>query len=311
MTLIIAGAAPDFVVHASDRLVSEKYPSGTTTPYSPNENKTVIFNCRDAIGVIGYTGDAYLKKRSTDEYIAKALAVGKSKKRPKLGAFSARDFEPLGSASLNQIVKRLISLKAEATARRGFFLQICVAGFRLRRHKWLRFLITITIDGDRCSIRPLMRRPMERPAVISWCQIGLKLDENDLLQRVNEGVPDGTTPIADAYRAAMINTIRHQADRVAGVGRDIMTVVIPNPAASRHIYWEFFEDEKIPTEYIYSPIILTRNAVFGPSVGNVFSPFPSGNWTYCCTNKMKQIKTPEDGILWAMSISNQTRKPPR
>ena len=70
MTLILSRVTHDFAVQVADRLLS--YPGGS--PFDKRSNKTVIFRARDAIVVAAYTGDGFVDRLPTDQWIATVLS---------------------------------------------------------------------------------------------------------------------------------------------------------------------------------------------------------------------------------------------
>ena len=75
MTLIANVCSKDWIIQASDRLVTR-----SARPVDKNANKTVLFEARDAILSISYSGVAFLEGSPTDEWIAGKL---QSARRPK------------------------------------------------------------------------------------------------------------------------------------------------------------------------------------------------------------------------------------
>lgn len=72
MTLIVSQVCSRFAIQVSDRLVSSVR-AGTVRTFDPASNKTVVFQARDGIASLSYTGLSYIGEKPTDTWLAELL----------------------------------------------------------------------------------------------------------------------------------------------------------------------------------------------------------------------------------------------
>jgi len=135
---------PWVMVHATDRLVSLRYPTRLEPKY-PAFNKSIIYRASDAIVTIGFTGIAFLEGMPTEEWIASILAGVEFD--PFMGVALGQNYAAL---NLGQAVHRLETELNAMYAREklGENLSVFVAGARWKRSRWRRVVVSLERTGE-------------------------------------------------------------------------------------------------------------------------------------------------------------------
>jgi len=300
MTLIVTAAGRE-VFQASDRRVTLIQGSQSSV-HSPTENKTVIFLLRDAVGVLGYTGNAYVRDQPTDSWLA-GLVAGED--------FGSVDFAiDTGRRRLERlktVIWRIRSaLEQELTPRDH--LTICIGGFRTRRSRTFPFLIRMS-RPDSSANRLLMRPPRAPANCIEICQIGDVLSDADFAAAMADGAQRAMAGGGDPLIGGVIRTVTMRAEQSQLVGDDLMGVRIA--PVGRLIDWRF--SPSVPhvatvgghslTDAFYSPWIITPDALQSPSVGTGHFDINCRGWAIRCLNG----NNPQGGVVF--TIGNQSRPP--
>src|SRR5436190_12237526 len=100
MTLILTKAASDYVLQASDRLITS-----AETPLDFRSNKGILFACADAIVSLAYTGMAVLDEIPTDQWLAERLLDYRFDRGRKVAALPGMMLPP--KETLGQAIGRL------------------------------------------------------------------------------------------------------------------------------------------------------------------------------------------------------------
>ncbi len=240
MTLLLTFVHRNSVIHAADRLVSRG-----DQPFDRESNKTVVFQARDGVGVVSYTGAAHIGGKHTDEIIASAI-FGEDAVPVGVPEFTVR-FDPpgrvpdVGKLSLD-VARALREAADEAGVRERDLPRFVMAGI-----KWKRRSATFLV-----SIEPFLWVGRRRPGRGTYSMSGKPWDRRPWLQ----GLPhewigtDEAQALFDRCVAHGVN-LRAVANELAGmirevaarhpnaVGSDVMTVIIPNPAADRKLTIRF------------------------------------------------------------------------
>ena len=319
MTMILALVAHHVVIHASDRRTTLTRRGQRSAVYSPIENKSAIFICRDAVGAIGYTGAAYIGTQPTDEWIANQITGAlKTDKRPQGFVIS------FGRNGLNRkkLTALLFQLKqamdALPTSVRSVGLTVQFSGFRIRRNRCFRFYAEIGLAAGGGMISSTMRMPRSPLENGLIGQVGDCKDAKDTLHTVMKHAEAVGTQEIEALRLAAVRTIRERASEVATVGADIMTITIPHPSVSREIVWQFEpatehlgaivgRARQDVFEAIYSPWILTPGSMMAPTIGTSALDVSCGDYIIRCGNRPAKRA---NGVVFASS-SQRRISPPR
>lgn len=300
MTMILSVAGPT-VLQVSDRRVTRIDRNGKSI-HSPVENKSVAFLLRDAVGILGYTGDAYIGTKTTDTWLAE-LVAGATFERQFAIRQGMRPIEPL-----NSIMWRIRQAFPQALGRKGR-ITVSMAGYRARRDYTVPFMVELhwprSVGPDEFHMRP-SRRPF-------WpyiSQIGDGLPADDLRVAMDRGAANA--PQAPDV-GAFVQAIRTRARQSDLVGADLMGIRIPSPT-SRRVEWKFMPasahnatgpNGELITDISYSPWIVTPGSIYAPSLaaGGHFT-IRFGEWEFVCLN---DDPVPQNSTVF--SVSSQRRVP--
>lgn len=298
MTLILAHRSPGGIVFASDRRVTLRHPNRPDSVYSEVENKTIIFHMDDAVGVIGYTGPAYIGTQPTDVWLASLVAnqnltnVGMARMgRRKVGR-------------LNPMTWRIKTAIEGLMLHRDLELTILLNGWRWRR----RYMVPFTqfISNQLEHVAGLMRPPQSPTHRVYTCQIGDRMLPADIDAQIHEALQDEGSFSLEAVRRGLIGAIRHRAIESSTVGTDLMTVWIP-PIGNKRVLWRFEPssprlaaiDVRFPQQQIavaFSPWIISPIGIYAPAIGNLHFQPQGGGWTYLCMNDPAPMPLPYYGV---------------
>lgn len=304
MTVILSFACPAFALQASDRLVTARRPGQPDRVHSDAENKAVIFVCHDAVGVIGYTGTAYVRGEPTDQWIANSLAPHMGGLPRECGGIGSLG-DGLRNAAFRALLERL-RLGLIALPVNSPLLEIAATGFRVcHRNHIAPFIVTLRSGHDGPTIRGRSRRLRTRNVALT-SQSG-DLPPGNFWMQIKAQVDASTLQPDEAVRQALISTIRTRGAEVTTVGRDIMTVRIANPLSERTIEWSYEPQEE--AHAIYSPWVLLPHAVQCPTAGTEAVALSADGWTV--GPRPKDVEN-QRSALFTRSVSGQSRvRPPR
>jgi hypothetical protein len=226
VTLILSLMTPDFVLQASDRMVTYLE---TGEAKESNRNKMVVLSNRM---IFGFSGLAELEGKNTDEWIAKVLMD--------TSARSTSDGVNLLASRATEVIRKLSHYHPKHRR-----LAIVGTGY-VKRDEDDRFypiLCRISnfhdsgIDSlpeavDSLSVRFKIYKPPQPNW--GWMELGAKLNSHEqewLSKRLKRCSYKGTGP-TPAVRL-FIETIRHIAKRNGRVGRNVLIGMIPRLAAEQ------------------------------------------------------------------------------
>lgn len=304
MTMILTAAGPT-VVHVGDRRVTRIDPRGRSI-HSPIENKSVIFLLKDAVGVLGYTGNAYVGTQTTDTWLAQLIAGTIFQNQ-----FAIRQgMRPL--ETLNAVLWRIRQAIAGGALGRKDRMTICIAGYRARRGYTVPFLVELSWP-DKVGPDVFRVRMPAHPRGSCLSQIGDGLPADELRDAMDLGAAAAPQTNCPPDIGAFVQAVRTRATQSDSVGADLMAIRIPGPQ-SRRIEWKFVaasahggigpNGERL-TNVSYSPWIVTPASISAPSlaVGGHFN-LVFGEWEIACVNN--DAPSP-GGPLFA--VSSQIRVP--
>jgi hypothetical protein len=311
MTLVLTSASIPEVLQLSDRRVS-RLSAGIFSLHSSVENKTVIFRVRDAVGSLGYTGDAYVGSEPTDQWLA-GLIVGQSFGGVQFSVRMGRWRLP----SLNTVIWRISHALAQGAILPSGSLTVCLAGYRDRRSYTIPFIAEVRWSSARNEITSRMRLPRQCPAGIYFSQIGDIMTGSALQDAMARGAANSSQPGHHPQIGAMIEAIRTRASQSQLVGADLMAVQIPHPS-HRLINWRFIpaaphnailnhkHEDFVLQNAFYSPWIVMPGAIHAPSVGTSHWEVVSADWTVRCLNEQP---SPTGPLLFASSSQRRVSRP--
>ncbi|HEY8616715.1 hypothetical protein [Phenylobacterium sp.] len=158
MTLVIAESASTYSVMVSDRLTTKWRGTNLIGRFDEVANKTVVFLSGTEGVAIGYTGNAFLERMPTDEWIAQQLWGDAFMLGPHGDSYAMYMGPPKVRRSVPQA---LFHLQARLAATRGGQgVTLLATGWRRRRGRLTPLLVTITARRNRRTQADMrMRRP--------------------------------------------------------------------------------------------------------------------------------------------------------
>lgn len=283
MTLILSSITRDFVVQTSDRLVTTQ----SRQPFDRLSNKSIVFQARDAIVTMAYTGLAYLDGVPTDQWLAGNIS-GCSWKDGEIiplmfGAIPR--WSHIGP-TLTRIQKGLEqvfrSKRLTKNARRMPF-ELAVAGWQWNRRGQARPTIAVVGKEKGKSSVTIARLPRAE----GWLGRGIGCPTSHLtssdIESMKEDMGKANSP--NEVKMVGVNGIRRVSNRTSVVGPDCMSVFIHPPGLGRVDITYFPRQDwqmelgaagsKANTTWtpaIFSPWVIGRGALQGPMA-------QSGGWT--------------------------------
>jgi hypothetical protein len=333
MTLILSHLSRGFVLQVSDRLVTGARPGVAPAPFDLLANKTIIYQARDAIVSMSYTGRAYIGRLTTDDWIAKTLSGADISEKFSVRSGPIPQWWDIGQAT--RLLLRELS-RSEIGAQD--------AGFELVAVGWQWKNVKRSLEG---RYQPVpMAWGLSKPEGARfekdvkrlprrWCwkhrfffdaspRINLNEGERDgLFRRLNEevariGALKTSEELADMVERATVDTIRAVSVSNRYVGPNCMGVVIAPPYQSALVRITFFPSEVHTAQLLgknrspiafpaaFSPWIIGRGLMHRPSVygGGGSWDIPLGPFVV----KLSGPNAPGTGLLGAMS---SMPRPPR
>lgn len=273
MTLAIADVGYEYVLHVSDRLVTIQ---GTGTVHDEAANKAVIYNARDAIVTVSYSGLAYIDDLHTDHWIASQLLGHNPFCPPELGdpaiGFSIATGLPFLPRNLGRSVMQL--WEAASNSREGRTLEILIAGYqwkRSRRSGQIRPVAwRLGPSSQGYAAVHMMRYPPHRKQRTIWTIGDRRFDRQHVASLVVNKLSQPQTQLE--AMAAVVDELRSFANSSSPrlVGDNYLAIFIPMPSRDRRwISVDFFptdenrrvavgptKTEVLPT---YTPVIVGPN----------------------------------------------------
>ena len=300
MTLHISFVSNRFVLHISDRLISRPTSFGQVS-VDPNANKSIVFLARDAYVSIGYTGRASLEGRPTDQWIAEKLSnedfstwlpspTGGIGSKVTLGRVPP--WPDIGTAMIKLRASLVASARLLPARERWCLPRIVLCGWQRGKKLWrpILYVIADTGAGDFYQGLGWSRRH-------GWLQGMFYLDftpSNPHINRIRLEVESNLreSKSIDQTESLLIDALRLASDHGVGIGKDVLSVVLRQPAerliSSRY---EYFEEVLIQVQGIYAsyfgpvgftPWIVAAQYLSGPEVviGSPEISGPLGEFTF-------------------------------
>ena len=339
MTMIITRVGMPYALQVVDRLVTYKIPGQPITKYDHVANKTLIFVAKDACVTISYSGAAYLKGRTTDQWIAEKV-LGEDLAPPPGtpgGGIPIRfESDPRPTADIGLAVLRLRQELAAVVSpmspdwRLAAAPQVTIAGWQWTRRRTLRpLLVSLRDQGHGELYRDCYWSPRQ-----GWIRRSTRagMDEFDYMvetsprgvipnsERTELAANIRTIDATDDVEQLFIEKIRETSDSNEAIGKDCLSVLVghPNDRIIRVRFHPFVERREIlemspsGTRYelpvSFSPWIIGRGVVSPPqlTVGSFETSVPSSNGNF-----VVQVEAPEHptgkGLL-ALGLSQE--RPP-
>ncbi|MCW2954552.1 MAG: hypothetical protein JWQ48_3722 [Conexibacter sp.] len=265
MTLVLTYTTPLFTAHVSDRLLTSE---GST--FDTAANKTVVVHGRDGCIVMSYTGAAYIRGQTTDNWLAEQL-YGRDLGPPGFGA---------GPSDLPDIGLALRRLAVGATA---------------LPEAWHRHCGLFAGGGFQWPVgKPRRARPVQW-TVERWDASDRTYRAHEVLQRRRNrhafiAIP-GSTPLQpkvydlgkrltalgndiDGIVALMIDAVREAAEESPYIGKDCMSVVITHRGYIRVQFFGAQQHTGSALPGISLPYIQNVPVAFSPWIigAGIFSP---------------------------------------
>ena len=281
MTQIVSQLCRSFALQVEDRLVTQLVDGRAPKKFDVFANKNVIYWARDAIVSMGYTGPAYVKDLTTDDWIAATLTGLDVSEKFGLRTGLLPRWWDIGQA-IDLLYREL---KASEIAAGKDYFELEIVGWQWKKGKR-------QLTGSRqpvpfgCSIRKAYGKDFEvkrLPRHWYWKmgaqfsaspEGGLSLSVAELQQLAERmhSVPGAQ------YEQAIVDAIRSVAARNPYVGPNCMSILIAPPHIRALVRVTFFPQENqtarlvsaefVSPEYLaaYSPWIIGNGLVQKPSV---------------------------------------------
>jgi hypothetical protein len=283
LTLILTTLDRFGVNQVSDRLVSHKGKA-----YDALRNKNVVWEARNGVVVIGFTGHAQLEGRWTDQWIAEQL------RGQDLGPAGGRKWAILNgpvpiSPDIGQgmlIIQAAASRAFHAIGRRAMHHQFIVSGWQWNKKGWGRPVLYI-VYKDQIGSDFHIWCP---PRYWGWERKKLKLVPSSCANELPPDLPDrvcATTTSRDRQEA-LVKGVRHVAElHPETIGKHCMSIWLNPPGEpvgqitflpqAPHMV-SLGSRSSIPAAY--SPWIVSSGQVVRPSVLVGGSSFTTGGYTF-------------------------------
>lgn len=310
MTLVLSLAQASQILHVSDRLVTSVAAGRPQSVHSPLENKTIIFLLRDAVGVLGYTGSAYVGHQNTDHWLAELLAG-----KPITNGWSV-SFGKSKAERLNNVIWRMKNAVANLGV--GRQLTVCMTGFHARRSYTFPFAIEFSGRTTRANDGAWMRPPRTRAQTTLFSAIGDPPPLAELMRTIREAADAAKESSKNPLQVGVVAAVRKRSQDSPFVGPHLMSVFIHHPSR-RLIEWEFVPAQPhhavltTPTGGAlfaaeFSPWLIAPGAIQAPSIGTGHGSMHVAGWEIRQVGQPRPLHTSTGSILYA--TSRQTRIPP-
>jgi hypothetical protein len=279
MTIVLTVASPAYVVQVADRRLSISKAGVIAGEHDPVSNKTIVYRCKNAIVVMGYSGIAYIGGNPTDEWLAQVLwgepiTRGPDGVRPALVGFVRRP--------LNVDIGRAVSLLRSAIDARPepkrYGLEITIAGWQSKRGRFRPIVMELAARQHKnCTINQHPRF-WPRGTDLRLLCIGARVEPSEARAYLDTYKrPNGffAPSFLDAERVA-VELARDVSRRDQTVGPHVLSVVLPKPPSGKgfarflpetvhHVNIETSGSD-VATEVGYSPWIIGPRLLAAPSL---------------------------------------------
>jgi hypothetical protein len=222
MTLILTLTNPAYTLQVSDRLLTQG-----DREFDPFANKALVFQARDALVSVGYSGLAYVRGAPTDHWLAEQISGEVISERGiRIGALSR--WCDIGAA----VIRLVQSLNQLPMVWRRGLGEVVIAGWQWPRRKpaRLRQILWLLQSPDGRSpyvARQLVARhlPARENLRLLYVPRGAPVsgqEVEELVRRIRGYGPQGH----DLAEAALIEEVRRVRTRTLSVGPHCMSILI-------------------------------------------------------------------------------------
>ncbi len=335
MTLILSHLSRGFVLQVSDRLVTRIRPGDTPSLFDALANKTIIYQARDAIVSMGYTGPAYIGQLPTDDWIAKTLTGVDVSEKFGMRTGPLPQWWDIGQAT-RLLLRELMD--SEIASQNSNF-ELVVVGWQWKNVKrsmegryqpvpmaWGVLKPQGRVFEEKVECLPRRWYWKNRSFFYAAPRSNLvKTEQTNLFDRLNEEIaqnpPKTAEEVVDRVEKATVDTIRTVSVSNSYVGPNCMSVVIAPPHHSALVRVTFFPFEQHTAQLVgKTSVPITLPAAFSPwIIGQGIMHKPSvhmgkGSWDIRLgpfALKLNGPSGPERGLLAAMSSQRRPRRPVR
>ena len=228
VTLVSTIVTPDYVVQASDRLLTKN-----GKPFDPIANKSVLYRAEDAIATISYSGIAYINQTPTDEWLAQRLwgpPILRSfdNVRPARWTSGSRPNAWTLDTAIRELKRAIEGLPRKAINQGGLFLSI--AAWRARRTWRYPECIVVGIkrpmNTTRCEVESLTLDLQGKRLVLY--DITDRIFQSDLDSKLERFRSRKALTIGDA-ESVLVELIREKSQTDSVVGSNVMAMLLPKP----------------------------------------------------------------------------------
>ena len=303
MTLILSARTGAFVTQSSDCRVSWRRGSAQGI-HSDVENKAIIVWADDGMAVLGYTGEAYIAKIPTDEWLVKSI-TGIDMRGNAL--YQQKGY--IHRRNLGSIFEKIrTDIDVVARNRNGFHLEVLASGFKQRRRYLGGFTVAFGYRAGQLLMPGPQRPPRSKAEAIGlvWRMVGDPPDAATMMARLPALLPSYPKN-AEILANAMTRLIRERAQVALGVGSNTMAISMDGILRTI-IHRVDLGDNLIALDHPpLTPWICGRTTITapGPAVGLDIS---------CDGWKISSVSIPKpasaDGPAWEF-VASPRKSPPR
>jgi hypothetical protein len=281
VTLILTYVSPLLAVQVSDRLLT--FPADGTA-FDHASNKTLVYIARDAVVTIGYSGDAYMYRTPTDQWLAELLTglplTGSGPRGGGVAMHFGRRERSLDIGQSVELLRRrcstwwtLFRWSAQQPPR------FVIAGWQRGRRRWRPVLWTIRYDARFDVYRSEASYPRHAWAE-GFCRLTAVPERapisdaewHNAVLHLHKRLP------ADEVVGILLSLIRSAAGRSSFIGPDCMSTAIypPHWNPSAHVRYlpvhearfidDIFSSPPKALPATFSPWIITPRLVQPPSI---------------------------------------------
>ncbi len=273
MTQIVSELSRGLVLQVEDRLLTAVKPGFVPEKFDPLANKNIIYEARDAIVSMGYTGRAYINNTPTDDWIASTLTGIDVSEKFSMRTGKLPNWWYIGEA-ISLLHERLKN--TEIAVNKEYF-ELDIVGWKWKKGRRPPVGRRQPVPFG-CSIRKECGNEFEvvRPARHWYWKSrtqfktspdgGLSMTAEELTQLMKR---IGTLP-ANQHEQAIVDAIRAVAVRNPYVGPNCMSILIPPPQIRALVQATFFPHEKHTARVIGSHFV-------SPDYNAAYSPWIIGN----------------------------------
>jgi hypothetical protein len=295
MTLIITRTSCRFALMVTDRKVTK---SGSLV--DPDANKNLIFEDRNAVVAMGYTGMAYIGGIPTDQWLAQTLtglAFPEGRRGPNtVPALMISQYatEYFGvrvrnlRQRLNEVCKSIRQRYRKQWTANSF--DLFITGWEWNRGKSRPYLAGLSKpaksdDFELCTIDRNWYLPQRGRVLVRTCAAPKEnLTQDKLagietqLQAVWSNNHGSSSDIADHAEKLMVETIQLTSQSLSVVGEDVMSILIPPPQgpsptiriryipAGRDTGVLVTANKQIPVPVAFSPWVISPGCIRSPTI---------------------------------------------